>query len=116
MTVLTLQWSLKKPPITLSWHDLAKVQPSVIIADPQPLRNPTIIAVAPVSTNGGYFAFNQISAQPTWIIPHNLGRFPSVQIIDLSGNVVEGDVKHLDANVVQIDFSVAVAGSAYLQS
>lgn len=116
MTALTLQWSLKKPALTLAWHDLVKFQPSVIADDTQPQRSPTIIAVAPISTNGGYFALNQISAQPTWIIPHNLGRFPSVQIIDLSGNVVEGDVKHLDANVVQIDFSVAVAGSAYLQS
>lgn len=54
------------------------------------------------------------SAQPVWMIPHNLGRYPVVSIRDSAGDVIVADVQHLDANVLTITFSQPTLGSADL--
>ena len=61
-----------------------------------------------------YHVHTQISASSTWEINHNLDKFPSVSIVDSAGSVVIGDVKHIDQNNVQINFTSGFAGKAYL--
>jgi hypothetical protein len=49
-----------------------------------------------------------------WTIEHNLGKRPSVVVIDSAGDQVEGMVAYLDANNLMITFSAAFGGEAYL--
>jgi hypothetical protein len=48
------------------------------------------------------------------VIPHNLGKIPSVTVIDGSGNRVHGDITYTDLNNLTITFNTAFAGTAYL--
>lgn len=112
--VLALRWSKRPPELTLGWHDLAKITPVVLSPELDLTRVATIIAVAPASTGYQSTVFNQVSAQPTWIIPHNFNKIPVITITDLSGNLLEANIIHLDHNTAQVDFTVAVSGFAYL--
>lgn len=49
-----------------------------------------------------------------WSISHGLGKYPSVTVVDSGGSVVEGDVNYISTNNVQLTFSAAFSGSAYL--
>lgn len=56
----------------------------------------------------------QISPENTWNIFHNLGKFPSVSVVDSAGSLVIGDVDYNDINNVTIFFTGAFGGKAYL--
>ncbi len=60
------------------------------------------------------FVFTQTTATPVWTIVHNLGRFPSVIVVDAEGDQVEADVNYVDISTVRVTFSIPFAGSAYL--
>ena len=92
------------------------------------------LALTPIAGNGNFdinkfydFAVFTLSAQgaPTfifvqgvpatvWNIPHNLGKFPSVSIINNNNIVINGEVTYIDNNNVQLNFSAGFSGSAYL--
>jgi hypothetical protein len=48
----------------------------------------------------------------TWTINHNLNKYPSVSVIDNSGNELEGEVHHINENTTILNFSAAVSGRA----
>jgi hypothetical protein len=50
----------------------------------------------------------------TWNIQHNLGKFPSITVIDTGNTVVTGEYTYIDNNNVTLTFSAAFAGKAYL--
>jgi len=60
------------------------------------------------------FTFNQINASTTWVINHNLSKFPSITVIDTAGTVVTGEYTYTDNNNVTLTFSAGFAGKAYL--
>lgn len=61
------------------------------------------------------YTYSQDIAATTWgPITHALGKFPSVTVIDSSGNVVYGDILHIDTNTLSISFTAAFSGKAYL--
>lgn len=60
------------------------------------------------------FTYTQGSASDEWTIQHNLGKYPSVTIVDSGGNVVVGDVQYLSTNEISISFAGAFSGKAYL--
>lgn len=62
---------------------------------------------------GSTYRFDQAVAATVWSITHNLGQYPAVSVT-VGGVEVDADVQYLDANRVQIAFTVAVTGSAYL--
>ena len=49
-----------------------------------------------------------------WVINHNLNRYPSVTIIDSSGNEMFGSITHISKNIMHAEFSAAFSGIAYL--
>ena len=49
-----------------------------------------------------------------WIINHNLGKYPSVTVISNSGEEIFGELTFTDTNTIQLNFSEAVEGNAYL--
>jgi len=58
--------------------------------------------------------FNQVVPATTWNIQHNLGKFPSITVIDSGNTVVTGEYTYTDNNNVVLNFSAAFAGKAYL--
>lgn len=64
---------------------------------------------------GGGSTYTHTQAIPlaTWTAAHNLGRFPSVSVVDTLGSQVFGDVAWVDENIVQITHGSAIAGKAY---
>ena len=56
----------------------------------------------------------QIASADTWEIEHNLGKFPSVTVIDSAGSVVVGDVFYVDENNIRVKFSSGFSGKALL--
>ena len=67
------------------------------------------------STGGdSSFAYTQAVAEDTWNIQHNMGKFPSITVIDTANTVVTGQYTYIDNNNVTLNFSAAFAGKAYL--
>lgn len=60
------------------------------------------------------FVFDQQTASATWVVAHNMGKFPSVSIVDTANDQVEGEVRYNSNNQLTITFTAAVAGKAYL--
>ena len=75
-----------------------------------------LMADGSVSTVVGdkHYSHNQTSASATWTVTHNLGKFPSVTVIDSANSVVVGEVNMTNINEVEITFSAAFSGKAYL--
>lgn len=53
-------------------------------------------------------------ASAVWTVTHNMNCYPSVTVVDSTKNTVKGDVQYLDVNTVQITFTAAFKGTAYL--
>jgi hypothetical protein len=49
-----------------------------------------------------------------WHIEHGLGFHPNISVVDSAGTLVEGTVRYIDVNVVEIDFTAPFGGVAYL--
>lgn len=60
----------------------------------------------------GYFQYIQTIPSTTWIIVHNLQKFPALEVIDSGGTTIEGDIHYIDKNTVQLTFSAAFSGTA----
>ena len=72
-------------------------------------------AVFTLSSQGApTFIFTQGVPATTWNIQHNLGKFPSVSVINNNNVVINGEVIYIDNNNVQLNFSAGFTGKAYL--
>ena len=60
------------------------------------------------------FVFTQNATATTWNIQHNLGKFPSITVIDTGNTVVTGEYNYTSNTNVILTFSAAFAGKAYL--
>ncbi len=56
----------------------------------------------------------QGQASTTWLINHTLGGKPSVTVVDSADTHVFGEVQYLSNSQVQVTFSAAFSGKAYL--
>ena len=66
------------------------------------------------SPQSATFIFTQGVAATTWNITHNLGKFPSITVIDTGNTVVVGEYNYTSNKTVILTFSAAFAGKAYL--
>jgi hypothetical protein len=66
-----------------------------------------------ISVDNSYI-YEQGVAASTWTINHNLGRNPTVVVIDTAGNVVEPAVQYVDLNTCIVSMNYAFKGTAYL--
>ena len=65
------------------------------------------------------FTHNQTSTSNTWVVTHNLNRFPSVTVVDSAGSIVVGTVVYNSNKQLTITFfssgsALAFQGKAYL--
>ena len=73
-----------------------------------------IISIAPFGVEGYEYTFTQSAAASTWTITHNLGRFPSVSVVDSAGSIINGAITYTNENVITVVFTSATSGKAYL--
>jgi hypothetical protein len=50
----------------------------------------------------------------TWQVTHNLGKKPSVVVVDTTENTVVGDIQYTSLNTLTITFVDSFSGKAYL--
>jgi len=65
------------------------------------------------------YTHNQSSTSDTWVINHNLHRFPSVTVVDSAETIVQGTVVYNSNKQLTITFfsgggALAFQGKAYL--
>ena len=60
------------------------------------------------------FVFTQGTPAATWTITHNLGKFPSVSVVDSANTQVYGNVDYINDNSLTLTFTSAFSGKAYL--
>lgn len=60
------------------------------------------------------YRYQQITPVSTWVVSHNLGKYPAVAVVDSAGTSVDGLVEYIDLNQLQITFSAPFAGDAFL--
>ena len=88
------------------------------IVQPQSTGSATIIAQGPqgpAGSSGGAsatYVYQQVSPSTSWVVNHNLGFKPSVELLDAGSQEIEGDVFHASVNQAIITMSPATAGKA----
>ena len=65
------------------------------------------------------YTHNQSSTSDTWVVTHNLHRFPSVTVVDSADTIVQGTVVYNSNKQLTITFfsgcsALAFQGKAYL--
>jgi len=65
------------------------------------------------------YTHNQSSTSNTWVINHNLNRFPSVTVVDSANTIVQGTVVYNSNKQLTVTFfsngnPLAFQGKAYL--
>lgn len=78
------------------------------------VRNALANALDIINTNSQTYIFEQTTALDTWVIQHNLDRYPSVSIVDSAGTQVCGEITYENSNKIVITFTEAFTGTAYL--
>jgi len=72
--------------------------------------SPTVIP----TSRSGVFEYTQSEASDTWLITHNLGFYPSVELFNSLRGEVEGNVTHVSRNAVSVTFNMPISGYARL--
>lgn len=80
------------------------------------VENPTIEAIFEINPNiqDLNYTHYQVVASDTWVINHNMGKYPSVTIVAENGDLVQADVNYKDDNNLSIYFIGSFKGIAYL--
>lgn len=56
---------------------------------------------------------SQIAPATEWIVNHNLGKMPSVTIVDTADTVIYGDITYIDLNTLKIEINYSISGKVY---
>jgi hypothetical protein len=59
------------------------------------------------------YTHSQDAASDTWTVNHNLGKYPSVTVVDSANSVVIGDIDYTSLNSLTVAFSAAFSGKVY---
>jgi hypothetical protein len=84
----------------------------------------TLVNQGSLSTNGSTpgtgtgspdatYEHAQMSASAIWTINHNLGKYPSVTVVDSGGSEVDGFVNHISRTQAVVTFSLPFSGTAF---
>ena len=86
-----------------------KVVNEVVVTAPGPQGAP-----GHDGANGNAFEWTQSSPSASWVINHNLNKYPCVTVADDTMHVVFPDVQYSDLNNVAVVFPAPATGSAHL--
>jgi len=100
-----------------------KNQESISVSITQSGYNKTTIAKQPAQSTVGItglkgggdknYVHIQDTAAAVWTASHNLGKKPSVMVVDSADEVVYGEITYIDDNTVTLTFVGAFSGRAY---
>lgn len=65
-------------------------------------------------TGDANYVHEQAAASASWLVQHNLAKYPSVSVVDSAGDECEGEVRYLTSNQLRISFSGAFSGRAFI--
>lgn len=68
----------------------------------------------PGPSGGETYIHTQGMSSDTWLINHNLSRWPSVEVVDSAGSLVIGSVRYIDINTIEVSFLYPFSGRAFL--
>ena len=77
-----------------------------------PVQNKVIKAYVDERLDKNY-VHTQIAAANSWIIPHNLNKYPAITIVDSGGTVVIGEIEYINLNLADVKFNGIFSGKAY---
>ncbi len=82
----------------------------------QPRTFVTVRSPGPQGPAGEASSYVHEFAVPTTTvtIDHELGRYPSVSVVDSAGNVVIGNIRYISSDQIILYFDAAFSGVAYL--
>jgi len=60
------------------------------------------------------FVYEQGVASDTWVIQHNLNKYPSISLVDSAGTTFSAATTYNDLNTCTISMNGATTGKAYL--
>lgn len=60
------------------------------------------------------FVHTQLTPSTSWLVTHNMNKYPACTVVDSVGGTVVGDIEYNSLNVITITFSHAISGKAYL--
>lgn len=96
-----------------AWSSMkVKTELSKIVNDTTPSSTSTFSSekISAIS----HYTHNQMVSSDTWTVVHRMSKKPSVTIVDTGDNEVVGEVLYIDMDTLQIKFSCAFSGKAYL--
>lgn len=71
-------------------------------------------AVNKIQNEMNSFVYEKASPSALWSIYHNMGKFPSVTVVDSGNNYIIGDVEYVSNMQINVHFSAPFGGKAYL--
>jgi len=74
----------------------------------------TIVDLANIIAKTGTYSECFDIASASWVITHNLGRYPSVTVVDDNNKVVVGDIVYDNTSTITITFRSPFVGCAFL--
>lgn len=78
---------------------------------------PLVVSTTQVKVNGESltsYTHNQTTSSATWVIDHNMGKRPSVTVVNSAGQSVIGSVTYNSINQLTVEFKNPFKGKAYL--
>lgn len=75
-------------------------------------QGPTVITAGSDKPDK-YYLHNQSAVSNTWVVPHNLGKYCSVTVVDSNDDVVIGEIHYDSVNQVTLSFTSSFNGKAY---
>lgn len=70
-----------------------------------------VIASKPATSS---YEHDQVGSSDSWSITHNLGKKPSVTVVDTADTVIFAEVSYTDDNSLVVTLSAPTSGKAYL--
>ena len=100
------------PSLKLLFDELSKKQNKLTAGANITIENDVISAVA----TDKHFVYNQLAPSNEWVIEHNLGKHPSVTVVDSAENQVIGEVTYINDSILKVYFGpeISFSGKAYL--
>lgn len=82
-----------------------------------------MVDITPITSGGGgggpsdygkTYTYEQSAVSDEWTIEHNMGKYPSVTVVDSAGNEIIAEVQYIDKNNLVIYMASPFKGTAYL--
>lgn len=72
-----------------------------------------VIGISLAPGEDAYYLHTQGVASAVWVIPHNLGKYPAVTVVNSADDEVEGALHYDSVNQVTVSFNGAFTGRAF---